>query len=85
MRPPRRRPAVRSARVGGSRATRNAFVLGVKPMFRGLHSSTFRLNLSDFCGIGGAFRGCVGSVQEVSGGIKEYHGCVLCHKRLRLS
>ena len=27
---------------------------------RGLHSSTFRLNLSAFCGIGGAVRGCVG-------------------------
>ena len=27
---------------------------------RGLHSSTFRLNLSAFCGIGGAFRGCLG-------------------------
>jgi len=29
---------------------------------RGLHSSTFRLNVSAFCGIGGAFRGCVGGV-----------------------
>jgi len=27
---------------------------------RGLHSSTFRLNQSAFCGIGGAFRGFVG-------------------------
>jgi hypothetical protein len=25
---------------------------------RGLHSSTFRLNVSAFCGIGGAFSGC---------------------------
>ena len=25
---------------------------------RGSHSSTFRLNISAFCGIGGAFRGC---------------------------
>jgi hypothetical protein len=29
---------------------------------RGLHSSTFWLNLSAFCGIGGAFRGCLGGV-----------------------
>jgi len=29
---------------------------------RGLHSSTFRLNVSTFCGIGGVFRGCLGSV-----------------------
>jgi len=27
---------------------------------RGLHSSTFRLNLCAFCGIGGASRGCSG-------------------------
>ena len=29
---------------------------------RGLHSSTFQLNLSAFCGIGGTFRGCLGGV-----------------------
>jgi len=29
------------------------------PVARGLHSSTFQLNLSAFCGIGGAFRGCL--------------------------
>jgi len=29
---------------------------------RGLHSSTFRLNVSTLCGIGGAFRGCLGVV-----------------------
>ena len=29
---------------------------------RGLHSSTFRLNLSAFCGIGGTFRDCLGGV-----------------------
>jgi len=28
----------------------------------GLHSFTFRLNVSAFCGIGGAFKGCVGGV-----------------------
>ena len=30
---------------------------------RGLHSSTFRLNLSAFCRIGGAFRGRLGGVR----------------------
>jgi len=29
---------------------------------RGLHSSTFQLNLSASCGIGGAFSGCLGAV-----------------------
>ena len=36
-----------------AQAARVRLVLG-----RGLHSSTFRLNVSAFCGIGGAFRGC---------------------------
>ena len=34
---------------------------------RGLHSSTFRLNLGAFCGIGGAFRGCLGGDWRVLG------------------
>ena len=29
---------------------------------RGLHSFTFQLNVSAFCGTGGAFRGCLGGV-----------------------
>jgi len=29
---------------------------------RGLHSSTFQLNLSTLCGIGVAVRGCLGGV-----------------------
>jgi len=32
------------------------------PQFRGLHSPTFRLNVSDFCGIGVTFRRWLGSV-----------------------
>jgi hypothetical protein len=52
---------------------------------RGLHSSAFRLNVSAFCGIGGASRGCLGVVYEVLGGIRGCLGCTLCHKRLRLS
>jgi len=34
---------------------------------RGLHSSTFQLNLSAVCGIGGARRGCVARVKGVLG------------------
>ena len=52
---------------------------------RGLHSPTFQLNLSALCGIGGASRGCLGGVREVSGGIKGCLRCILCQKRLRLS
>jgi len=44
------------------------------PTTRGLHSSTFRLNLSAFCGI----EVCLGIAQGVfrrcQGGIKEYQG-----------
>ena len=32
------------------------------PLARGLRTSTFRLNASAFCEIGGAFRGCSGGV-----------------------
>ena len=52
---------------------------------RGLHSLTSQLNLSAFCGTWGAFRGCVGGVEEVSGGIRGCLGCILCQTRLRLS
>ena len=36
---------------------------------RGLHSSTFQLNLSALYGIGGAHRDCVACVEEVLGGV----------------
>jgi hypothetical protein len=55
------------------------------PLFRGLHSSTFWLNISAFCGKGGAFRGCLGVVEQVLGGIWGCLGCILCQKWLRLS
>jgi hypothetical protein len=42
---------------------------------RGLHSFTFQLNLSAFCGIGGAWRGYLRGVHEVLGGIMECLGC----------
>ena len=37
---------------------------------RGLHSSTFQLNVSALRGIGGAFKGC-------SGGVRGVRGCFL--------
>jgi len=46
---------------------------------RGLHSFSSQLNLSDFCGIGGAHSDCF------TGGIRGCAGCVFCQKRLRLS
>jgi len=41
----------------------------VLPATRGLHSSTFQLNASVFCGIGGVFRGCLGGCL---GGVRLY-------------
>jgi len=35
------------------------------PAARGLHSFTFQLNVSAFCGIGGALRVCLGVVSRV--------------------
>jgi hypothetical protein len=40
------------------------------PVVRGLHSYTFRLNLSAFCVIGGAVRGCFGGVPGVERVVK---------------
>jgi len=65
------------------------------PWSRGLHLSTFRVNLSALCGMGGECRGCVGGVQGVSGGVGGVYGvsgvikgclrCNLYQKRRRLS
>jgi hypothetical protein len=52
---------------------------------RGLHSSTFRLNVSAFCGIGGYIYGLF---RRGPGGVRESRGCrgcILCQKRLKLS
>ena len=54
--------------------------LAEEPQPRGLHSSTFRLNVSAFCVTGVAFSGCLGvfrACQVVSGGIRVSLGCVL--------
>ena len=39
---------------------------------RGLHSSIFWLNVSAFCGIGGAFRGCLVGVSKL---LRIISGC----------
>jgi hypothetical protein len=68
---------------------RDSCPLQVVILGKDLHSSTFRFNLSAFCGIGGAFSGYLGGI---AWGIRGYLGdiwgclgCVLCQKRLRLS
>jgi len=54
---------------------------------RGLHSSTFQLNLSAFYGIGGALRGCVARarVEGLTGGVQGVQGVFVCQTRLKLS
>jgi hypothetical protein len=52
------------------------------PRGRGLHSSTFRLNVSAFSGMGDAFRDCFGGCAGVC---RRCLGCILCQKRLKLS
>jgi len=42
-------------------------------------------NVSVFCGIGGAFRACLGGVKGVLGVSRGVLGCILCGKRLKLS
>jgi len=55
------------------------------PPGRGLHSSTFRLNVSALCGIRGPCRGCVGGACVLLGGNRGCVGCISCQKQLRLS
>jgi hypothetical protein len=54
---------------GGPRLQWNARLLQSVVAGRGLHSSTFQLNLSALYGIGGARRGCVARVKWVLGGV----------------
>jgi len=44
--------------------------MSVRP--RGLNSSTFRLNVSAFCGVGSECRGCVGGIRRYSGLYRVY-------------
>jgi len=41
----------------------------IEDLGRGLHSTTFQLNLSNLYGIGGARKGCVARVRGVLGGV----------------
>jgi hypothetical protein len=52
---------------------------------RGLHSSTFRLNVSAFYRVGVALRVSLGGMLEVLEVIKVCAVCDLCQKRLGLS
>jgi hypothetical protein len=58
---------------GGARAAEAG---GARPTRRGLHSSTFQLNVSTFCGIKVAFGGCSGGVRVVLGGNRGWPGSV---------
>ena len=49
---------MREARYAGS----SLDAIARAPTLRGLHSFTFQLNISAFCGIGGVFIGCFGAV-----------------------
>ena len=62
----------RRAPVQSHRTTLHSCVRGT-----GLQSSTFRLIISAFCGIGGAFRGNVGGVHVAAGGMRGVKG-VFC-------
>jgi hypothetical protein len=44
---------------------------------RGLHSSTYQLNVSASCGIGGACRGCLGGVSRCKGALRGVQGVYL--------
>ena len=58
------------------------------PGARGLHSSTCRLIVSAFYGIGGVFwgcLGCLGGVYVVSGDFRGFLGCIWCEVLPRLS
>ena len=55
------------------------------PLHQGLTLVRFSAQFKRFLWDRAAFRGCVGVVQEVSGGFRGVSGFVLCQKRLKLS
>jgi hypothetical protein len=59
--------------------------MGWVPRCRGLHSSTFQLDLSALYGIGGARWDCVARIKGELGGVKGVKGVFLCQTRLKLS
>ena len=58
-----------SARPNCDVVDAGALKAAARPLARALHSFTFQLNVSDFCGAGGAFR-CW--VWGVAGGMRGY-------------
>jgi len=56
-----------------------------RPQSRGLHSSTFWLDLSAICGIGGTCGGRLGVLKGELRGTQGYAWRILCQKGLRLS
>jgi len=55
--------------AGCSRSLRSPGCTRTVPGGRGLYTFTFQLNVSAFCGIGGARKGCVARVKGVLGGV----------------
>ena len=55
------------------------------PQYRGLHSSTFQLNLGALYGIGGARKDCVARIKGVLWGMWGVKGVSLCQTRLKFS
>ena len=84
---PQRRLYIPSCPTGSRAPARTA-----TPPGRGLHSFTFQINVSAFCGIGGASKGCLGAIEGVLWGVRGDKGPLwgeqdvfLFQKRLRLS
>jgi hypothetical protein len=75
--PPSARPRRRTRTSAHPTGNRRAPAPISTPQCRGLHSSNFQLNISAFCGVGGAY--------VVSGDIRGGLGCICFQKRLRLS
>jgi len=73
---PRRDYPALFARGANGRGCPPLFLAPMEGLGRGLHTSTFQLNLSAVHGIGGARRGCVARVKGVSGGVQVV-GCIL--------
>jgi len=59
-----------SSAFEASAASSSPMYASFSPINRGLHSSTFQLNLSALYGIGGAHRGCVAHVKGGVGGVE---------------
>jgi len=71
------KPLHDGARGVGARRHRSAPRRSAAAVAAGAYTRiTFQLNVSAFPGIVGAFRGYMGSVYEVTGGVRGCFGCV---------